>query len=232
MSVQDWAAEEVRLAKESTCDADPRCSGYDIALRAYQTIFEGDGQGLSGCGFSFVRSVLKDLLDELPLTPIYDEPGVWSMITEDDDVVEFQCRRRHSLFKRVDKKTGEVTFHDIDRVVCTSGGLKEHTGFTGKFTNGFITRLIEDKFPIQMPYMPTKQYVVQMCDFATNGNVGEFDTMFAKSVLKPDGKIEKLNWYFKETPDGFVNIDEKEYLARYQEYLANFASKHNFGSES
>jgi hypothetical protein len=220
-----WAENEVELAKARLkWDNDGSAilaEGYDIALRAYKTIFQGDGEGLSGCGFSFVSEVLKDLLDEKPLTPIADVPEVWSLDHETDEFCEFQCCRRSALFKRVYKKDSRVTYHDVDRVVCMGEASSQHAGFTGRFHNGFVSRLIEDKYPISMPYIPTKPYVVKVSDFATNGAPGEFDTMFVKSVIHPNGKIETLNWYFKETPDGFINIDEKEYLDRYQEYLSH-----------
>jgi len=220
-----WAESEVEIAKARLKgDGDENAllsEGYDIALRAYKTIFEGEGEGLSGCGFSFVKGVLKDLLDEQPLTPIADIPEVWNLIHETDEFCEFQCRRRSTLFKKVYKKDNRVTYHDNGRVVCRGEYSPQHAGFTCQFYNGFISRLIEDKYPITMPYIPTKPYVVKVSDFATNGAVGEFDTMFVKSVIHPNGRVETLNWYFKETSNGFINIDVNEYLARYQEYLSH-----------
>lgn len=223
--IRKWAEEEVEIAKARLKgDQDENAlltEGYDIALRAHKTIFEGEGESLSGCGFSFVSGVLKDLLDEKPLTPIIDVPEVWNLIHETDEFCEFQCRRRSALFKKVYKKDNRVAYHDLDRVTCLGEPDSQHTGFTARFYNGFISRLIQDKYPISMPYVPTKPYVVKVSDFATNGEVGTFDTMFVKAVIHPNGKMETLNWYFKETPDGFINIDEKEYLARYQEYLSH-----------
>lgn len=222
-NVIEWAESEVELAKSRLKDDDGAllAEGYDIALKAYKTIFEGEGEGLSGCGFSFVSGVLKDLLDRKPLTPIADVPEVWNLIRETDEFCEFECSRRSALFKQVYKKDGRVTYHDVDRIVCMGENSPQHAGFTCRFYNGFISRLIEDKYPISMPYIPTEPYVVKVSDFATNGAVGEFDTMFVKSVIHPNGKVETLNWYFKESPDGFINIDEAEYLARYQEYLSH-----------
>lgn len=216
LSVVEWAKDEVMLAIAKAKHSDGYFEGiedcYKSALAAYSALFEGPGEGATGNSFQVTASILKRLLDLKPLTPIEDVPEAWLMVTEDDYVVEFQSRRMPALFKRIDKKTGEVTFCDHDAVICyDDAGIPYH--------NGFIVRRVLEKYPIQMPYQAENKYKVKVSDFSTTGEPGEFDTIFVKSVTLPDGKTETLNWYYKETKNGFEPIEEKEYLGRYEAYL-------------
>lgn len=221
MSATEWAEREVRYALEKmVSDADesqePLKSAYEAALNAFKALFDGPGEGLSGAGYSIARATLKTLLDEQPLSPIYDTPDVWSPVSDDKLVAEFQCIRKPSLFKTVNKETGDVEFSDVDRIQCV-----DENGFV--FHNGFINRKITEMFPVTMPYMPKGKYKVSASSFSTTGEPGVFDTIIVKWVEPPGEKRVQLNWYFKECEDetGFVQISKDEYLDRYQQYVHN-----------
>jgi hypothetical protein len=224
----EWAEKEVELAlkrETAAIENDPEETDEDMkemgkqyaggcyasALKAYKSLMEDKHSGYS---FGVTRGILKRLLDGYPLTPIEDVPESWNLIHETDDVATYQCKRCHSLFKDVDKKTGEATFSDVERVVCTnSAGTC--------WTNGFVSRKISEMYPIEMPYWPTGRYYVSAFDFAVSGIPGEFDTMEIKSVKCPDGKVEVLNWYFKEVDEQFTSIDADEYNQRYKQFHDN-----------
>ena len=232
MSMTEWAEKEVELAvarEVGYIENDPdekdenmkemgkqyASSCYASALKAYKSLM---GDGHSGYSFGVTRGILKRLLDGYPLTPIEDVPESWNLVHETEEVAKYQCRRCYSLFKDVDKKTGEDTFGDVERIVCTS---KDGTCWT----NGFVSRKIEELHPIEMPYWPTGRYYVSAFDFAVSGTPGEFDTMEIKSVKCPDGKVEILDWYFKEVNGQFEPIDAEEYNQRYAQYLDNVRSR-------
>lgn len=229
MSMTEWAEREVQLALDKEITGimnDPEetedmkelgkqyISGcYASALKAYKSILDDDH---SGCSFGITRRILKKLLDEYPLTPIEDVPEVWVFCHEDEQTTTYQCNRCYSLFKKIDKSTGEVSFSDVESVVCVGPD-----GTT--YSNGFITREIQDLYPIKMPYQPKGKYYVQANDFSTSGDTGTFDTMEIKSVKDPDGHVIILNWYFKEIDDGWEPINSKEFQERYTMYKTNQA---------
>ena len=103
----DWAAREVALAskkeRESSEDKDDWDYGvacYESALRAYRSL-ERDGH--SGMSIQITKSILNRLIDGKCLTPIEDDPDIWTKVEfgENDPIQHFQCKRMSSLFKDV-----------------------------------------------------------------------------------------------------------------------------------
>lgn len=224
MSMSEWAAEEVRIAcereratiVETDKDVDAMMqeyaeSCYQSALKAYNSLC---GDGHSGMSFSITAGILKRLCSGYPLTPIDDTDGVWNLIRETTDKIEYQCRRMPSLFKTVSKEDGSVQFRDIDRFLCVNPD-----GTT--YTNNFINQQLSKLYPLTLPYMPEGKFLVKAFDFATNANPGEFDTILIRSVQEPNGQEVLLNLCFKETEDGFKPIELKEYEERYKSFLAS-----------
>ena len=218
MSMYEWAKKEVEIAcKKENLDRksgewDYGCACYESALKAYKSLMEDEHSGMS---FGFTKNILKRLLDGMPLTSIEDTPDVWSEVV---DIVgnktEYQCKRKSSLFKTVNNETGEITYSDVDRIICIDE-------YGDSYTNGFISRQIDKLYPLTMPYYPTGRFYVYVGDFATTAEVGCFDTIYIKKVKLPSGETKELNLYYKETEKSFVEISEDEYKAREAEYLAN-----------
>ena len=220
MSMSEWAKREVELAcarEKKLCEEEPDvkagkeepgyeygCACYNSALKAYLSLMEDDHSGYS---FGVTANILKRLLDAMPLTPIEDVPEIWHLVLENDDKQSYQCTRRYSLFKDVDRKTGDVSYHDSDMFICI-----DERG--GAYHSGFISRQLERMYPITFPYMPKGSYKVYASDFSTTGEPGTFDTIEVRGVKEPDGATNILNWYYKETDNGFVSIDEKEFTER------------------
>ena len=222
MSMSEWARKEVEIAckKENSERKDGEwdygCACYESALKAYELLMQ---DGHSGMSFGFTRNILKRLLDEMPLTPIEDTPDVWSeVVAIVGNKTEYQCKRKSSLFKTVNNETGEITYNDVDRVICIDK-------YGNDYTSGFITRQINKLYPITMPYYPTGRYYVYVIDFATTAEVGCFDTLYLQKLKLPSGEMKELNLYFKETKDSFISIGEAEYKEREREYLANRSEK-------
>lgn len=222
MSMSEWARKEVEIAckKENSERKDGEwdygCACYESALKAYELLMQ---DGHSGMSFGFTRNILKRLLDEMPLTPIEDTPDVWSeVVAIVGNKTEYQCKRKSSLFKTVNNETGEITYNDVDRVICIDK-------YGNGYTSGFITRQINKLYPITMPYYTTGRYYVYVIDFDTTAEVGCFDTLYLQKLKLPSGEMKELNLYFKGTKDGFISIGEAEYKEREREYLANRSEK-------
>lgn len=211
----DWAAREVALASqkeregaEDKDDWDYGVACYESALRAYRSL-ERDGH--SGMSIQITKSILNRLIDGKCLTPIEDDPDIWTKVEfgEDDPIQHFQCKRMSSLFKDV-AEDGTVTYSDVNRVQLIN---KESPDIP--FRNGFGTRLIDKMYPITLPYFPAdKKFKIIVEEFLTDEKNGDFDTVGYLQLILPDGKVVELNGYFKDGPDGMVRIEQAEYEER------------------
>lgn len=84
-----------------------------------------------------------------------------------------------------------------------------------KQTRVYIERKEIELFPIKMPYMPLiDAYRVYTEDFLVDPKNGDYDTVGILYAVTPQGEKVEINRYFKETPVGFDEINEKEYLER------------------
>ena len=222
MSMLEWAKREVEIAcKKENPDRkedefDYGCACYEGALKAFETLCN---QGHSGMSIKFTQHILNRLIDGRPLTPIEDTPDVWNDITElkEDGTVEYQCNRMSSLFKKV-RVDGSIEYTDVDRVY----GVDIHNSDL-TYKSGLLTRIINEMFPIKMPYMPaSKSYKFVTTDFLVDPKNGDFDTMALFTLTEPSGeKTMEVNRYFRapeegeeETYPGWVEISEDEYTKR------------------
>lgn len=220
MTMTEWAQNEIAIAcareKSDTPDDewDYGVACYESALRAFNSLME---DGHSGFSIHMTKHILNRLIDGKCLTPIEDKPDMWfddPSFHESDGTYTYQCKRCFSLFKDV-YPDGTVKYHDNDRCYCKD----VNTGST--FGSGRANRLINEMFPITMPYMPSdKSYVMLMEDFLYDPKYGDYDTVAYHKIINPDGKEIIVNKYMKETDNGFVDIDYKEFLERKASYLA------------
>ena len=78
-----------------------------------------------------------------------------------------------------------------------------------------IKQIIDEMFPITMPYMPDNQpWKIHCEDFLFDKNCGDFDTIGIFYVTKPDGKRLYVNRYFVEKDGDWKECDVAEYLWR------------------
>ena len=157
------------------------------------------------------KSILNRLIDGKCLTPIEDDPDIWTKVEfgENDPIQHFQCKRMSSLFKDV-AEDGTVTYSDVNRVQLIN---KESPDIP--FRNGFGTRLIDKMYPITLPYSPAdKKFKIIVEEFLTDEKNGDFDTVGYLQLILPNGEVVDLNGYFKDGPDGMVRIEQAEYEER------------------
>ena len=218
MSSMTWAENEIKIAcKRENPEWDGKsfdygCSCYQSALKAYKSLCD---DGHSGFSFNATAAILTRLMHGLPLTPITDTEDNWSPsnFSEDsDERKSYQCRRKFSLFKNVDKN-GNVSYHDVDRAYC-----EEINNPEDRFTSSACC-IVDELFPITMPYYPKSEgrYKVVVDTFAADGFEGgdtDFNTRAILYVITPDNKKVKVNRYYKTEGCKFVEISKDEYKNR------------------
>ena len=104
-----------------------------------------------------------------------------------------------------------MEYHDVNRVHCV---YKDNPNASSWY-NGFVSKLIHEKYPITMPYYPAAKPMVVYCtEGLSDPKNGDFDTIGVWDVLKPDGEKETIERFFKEAPCGWEEISEQEYFDR------------------
>ena len=228
MGTYTLAEQECRLAckKENpnfdfdSDDFDSGCSCYKSALKAYKSLVEDEHSGMS---FSFTRDILERLMRHEPLTPITDDDFKGgSLIYSDEDLAsmglksEIQCPRMSSLFRK-ETVDGKVTYCDVNRAYSINVENPSDTFYCGRETN-----IVDEMFPIKMPYLPEKEeYKAYIQTFLADKKNGDFDTQGILYLITPEGKRIDINRYYTEKAGKMVEISKDEY----DELLANRLDK-------
>ena len=222
MSLLNWAKKEVELAKiieakdlkEGEFDYGGAC--YDSALKAFRSLTE---DGHSGMSIKMTKQILNRLIDGSPLTPIEDREDIWNEITrnkkdKENERIVYQCSRMSSLFKYV-YENGKVTYSDIDRFYCFDS-IKPDM----RYSFGLVKNIIDEMFPIIMPYSPANERIKVCCEqFLYSPDGGDFDSVGILYVDDPDNKRISVSRYFKEEDNKWVEIEFTEHINRFQAYL-------------
>lgn len=232
MNMNEWAKREVEIASEKEREPksvknqgvlnkivswlfhkkefDYGCACYDSALRAFNSLCE---DGHSGMSIRITKNILDRLIDGKPLTPIEDVPEAWNDVTEmfSDGQISYQCKRMSSLFKYV-FPNGHIEYRDVDQCYC-----KDKDDPNNTYTCGLVSRIIEEMYPITMPYMPdSKGTKVFTSECLTDVKNGDLDTMAIWYCIRPDGEKVEINRFFKdsESESGWDEISAEEYATR------------------
>lgn len=218
MSMIEWAEREIKIAcerekhnaKDGEWDYGVAC--YESALNAFKSLC---GDGHSGMSIGITKQILNLLIDGRPLTPIEDTDDIWNLCTfgDHDKKKVYQCRRMSSLFKDV-YPDGTVKYSDVDRTRCYG-----KTNPSVLYHSGLVDRLINEIWPITMPYCPDGTIEVACEDFLTDRRNGDFDTVGIYYAVKPDGTRVDIKRYFKRDDwldNDWVEISHEEYVKRYK----------------
>lgn len=209
MTTEEWAEREIELAcKKENPNWDGKsfdygCACYQSALKAYKSLCE---DGHSGGSFNITKNILIRLMNDLPLIPITDddftsvEPEIWESpeyLKEYGLKSNLQCPRMSSLF-REETLDGKITYSDNNRVT-----FHDANG-DGWWHNGYATKIVDEMFPITMPYYPSKEkykvygesfYMVDGED-KTAENVGSYNLVKIYYVITPDKERIEINKEF------------------------------------
>ena len=218
----EWAKREIELAckrergNRPNDEFDYECACYESALKAYKSLLEdghsGMNIGYTVAGLIFRKHILDRLIEGKVLTPIEDTPDIWNDCARYEYEIGYstqQCKRMSSLFKYI-YDDGTVKYKDVNRFVCAD---KDRPSLT--WHSGLIDKILDEKFPITMPYMPSdRPFMVYCSEALTDPKNGDFDTVAIWYVKKPNGVREEINRFFKEGEEDWVEIDATEYQKR------------------
>ena len=235
MSIMEWAKREVEIAcnREKKCDSEDYdmefyygCACYRSALKAFESLCE---DGHSGYSIRVTKSILDRLIDGKPLTPIEDTHDIWNVCSfGEEGVLNYQCKRMSSLFKDV-YEDGHVEYHDTNRIICIN--RYDHSN---QYHNGFVSKIVNEMFPIKMPYIPLNRPIRVYCEeLLTDSKNGDFDSIGIIDICLDDTsdteklKTIKANRYFKENGDSFVEISPQEWAERKKKHFARLNALKN-----
>ena len=209
MTIEEWAEREIEIAcKKENPNWDGKsfdygCACYQSALKAYKSLCEDEHSGYS---FGLTKNILIRLMEGLPLTPITDndftsvEPEKWESpkeLKKHGLKSDLQCPRMSSLF-RYETLDGKITYSDVERVI-----FHDANG-DGWWHSSIASRLVDEMFPITMPYYPGKEkykvygesfYMVNGED-KSDENVGSYNLVKIYYILTPDKEKIEVNKEF------------------------------------
>ena len=224
--MKEWAKKEVELAcKHENPDRkegefDYGCACYESALKAFNSLCD---DGYSGFSIKMTQAILNRLIDRQSLTPIEDMDDAWNMCSRLKYGPEvYQCKRMSSLFKHV-YTDGTVEYHDIDMSYCV-----DINNLNVTYSSALVRRIINEMYPITMPYMPRKPIKVYCEDFLVDKKNGDFDTVgvfYASKIENGEQQKIEINRFFRapegnEKPD-WVEISKEEYYERKDRQINN-----------
>lgn len=219
-NVLEWAKREIEIAceKRKSGEFDYGCACYESVLKAFKSLYNDNHSGFS---IKITQSILNRLIDGKPLTPIDDVDDIWcASLQEPDGSIVYQCNRMSSLFKTINSD-GTVTYDDINRVICIDAGDGKNI-----YHLGLVRDVINDMFPITMPYTPKESIEVYTEDFLWSEVNGDFDTIGILYALRTNGEKREyvdIDRYFRTPELGeqgyWIEIDEKEYRKRRYESM-------------
>jgi len=197
----EWAENEIRIAlaqgneNDDLYEYNKACC--ESALKAYKSLC---GDGHSGMSISIARNILNRLIKHQPLTPIEDTEDVWTEhfgIRKDDNVKTYKCKRMGCFWKDV-YPDGTIIYSDNDRAYGVEMNNPECT-----YHSGLITRIIDEMYPITMPYCPPNQpFKVYAEEFLFDARNGDFDTVHIHYIRTPEGDKVDVNRVFTTPEDG------------------------------
>ena len=213
--LKQWAKKEIELSRKREIknrkkgQFDYGCACLYSALKAFNSLLEDEHNGMS---IIITKQILNRLIDGKPLTPIEDTDDVWKFFWEKEDGTKvYHCNRMNSLFKYV-YTDGTVKYDDLNRIICLdikNPNVSWNSGFISKIAEKYVGE-------IKMPYMPYDNPIeVYVDEFLYNHKNGDYDTIEIKHYKIPyDDKIHEINRYFKESENGFVEINYEEFVKR------------------
>lgn len=174
------------------------CSCYESALKAFESLWNDNHSGYS---WSITTNILKRMCASLPLTPITEDD-----FKKEDGGYYYQCPRMSSLFRN-ELPNGEVAYSENNRFYCF-----EKNDPTNTFIVGVVRDVINEMFPITLPYYPlVDKYKVCVETSLINSKNGDFDTRAIWWVQTPDGERVEINRFFTEREGKWVEITKNEY---------------------
>lgn len=210
----DWAKREVEIA----CGKKINLKEYHIYNRALETFEHMYDDGLDNDSLNMFLQTLECLLKGNPITPIEDIEDVWNEPLVFKEFKNYQCKRFPTLFKNT-HSDGTVKYCDFSRVSC----IDIDNPYFSYSNNSKVLEIIDELFPITMPYNPKKEHINVYCeDFLYDKDYVGFDTFCVLYAVKNNSMVN-IDRYFRKgeitEKDFLVEISEEEYRKRKYEAM-------------
>lgn len=213
----DWVEEELSILGRKETNNDSIVGISSISHEVMESIWSlVTICGNAGVDFIQARDVMVNLMYGFPLTPIeeneFDIPIENVKDTMSNiDVKNYKCSRWPSLTKQVVIKDGEklIRYHDSTRSVIVDINSPRRQ-FHGGIGETILYEMDPIKFPYEVPKEPIRIYM-EMFNYKNK----ETEDTFAITYLRyPDGKMVKVNRFFKLGKDGIEEISSQDYFLR------------------
>ena len=208
-NISDWAKREIEIALSDNNTCGWARGVYDSALKAFISLCN---DGHSGMSIGATKQVLNRLIDCKPLTPLTGSDDEWGLCSDVGDELMYQNKRCTSVFKKVNKLTGDITYSDVDRFVC-----EDINNSNIRYYSGRISKEVERYFSlITMPYVPpSKPIVIYTEDFLFDEKNGDFDTQGIFYAIDGDtGSRTDIDIFLAERDGVMESITKEEYIER------------------
>ena len=212
--------------------ADPKANTwgskiYPIALTVIQKYREliADNN-LDEFQIGTLRFLVDRLIHDKPIIEITDENADWVDMSEclgaNDSEKLYQSSRCTSMFKQVNSD-GSVFYSDVDRWVCRDGYDLSNT-----FHCSVIYQILDKLYPINLPYNPDMTPTTILVIQGNSGSDNIYDEVDLISFMDP---ITREWFYYKESGEDWLSIDQLEFSMRYYSYKKMLYSKIVPGAE-
>jgi hypothetical protein len=176
-----------------------------------------------------VKGLLNRMTSGLPLSPITMEDFDNTVASEIRGELKHTCARYEALTATKKSEGTEFTYSDSKRVVFYDQSLinQEETSSIVDILHSranypsIALKLVDDLFPITLPYMPGDTYEVFGSSYSFKlAKGGEPDLVEIDFIKTPNGQLVKVDQYYRKTRDGkYVEVD-----------LENFKHYRTFGA--
>lgn len=209
MTILEWSKREVEIAINAdidnpNVDIEYNKKLYERVLRAFECLIGDDNYKSILIG----QEILNKLISSQPLSAIYDTPNVWDLIIIRDDATRiYHCNRMSGLVKFV-YPNRVVRYSDKERYVFKNI-------HDGSVTKSFrLLEIMDEIYPISMPYYREKQLNVYIDSFSTNREYTDYDIVSLIYLEDNMNNRIEINRHFKKVDDNLIEIDFEEYHER------------------
>lgn len=163
-----------------------------------------------------VKGLLNRMTSGLPLSPITMEDFDNTEASLSRGELKHTCSRYESLTATKKSDGTEFTYSDSRRVEFHDQSLinqEESSSIVDILHSrahypSIALKLVDDLFPITLPYMPGDKYEVFGSSYSFKLAEGEPDLVEIDFIKTPNGQLVKVDQYYRKTRDGkYVEVD-------------------------
>ena len=164
-----------------------------------------------------VKGLLNRITSGLPLTPITMEDFDNTVASLSREEIKHTCARYEGLTATKNPDGNGFTYSDSRRVVFYDQSLinqEETSSIIDILHNcanypSIALKLVDDLFPITLPYMPGEKYEVFGSSYSFKLAIGgDPDLVEIDFIKTPNGQLVKVDQYYRRTKDGkYVEVD-------------------------